>query len=673
MRVYSVEDFAKNLGNIKFISSNTHDGIVKISRIWGTFALLNSCFKYNDRKTSVPYAWEFSIGETFYIGRTIEEFKEVIESLSVSLDLGPNRQVIIYSANIAYDFHSYFEGNFPIDNLFAKETQQPLFFETMGFMFKDFNALVGERAIDDCFYTTEIITENSEIRIDEKNILINVIDTINERIYEELKIYKNVSRIPLTNTGRARRELKKLLKSKEYAALISSLTIEPGEMDLLTKAFTGGLVIAKEEYKGEVLENVGSWDLTSSYLASACSHPLPMSKGMLTRIKSVSELHELEKKYLWVGYVKLTGLINRFPMAILSVKQCYNVVNPYFINGKIAGADELIIPVTSADFSMIEKFYRFKTITFGKIYRYYKGYLPKEYMECVLGFYKDKTELKGTGREIEYTVKKSLLNASCFGIMVQNPIKDNVYFKNNKWFKETLTLEEHCKNYNTNKSRFTFYPWGVFISAYSRMHLLNAIIDTWAHSRSSKSMYGDFVYSDTDSVKLLNNEDHVSYFERYNKWISERICSVCKFYNIDKSLTMPKNNKGEVKPLGVWEYEGNYPVFETVGEKRYITINSDGEFETTISGVNSKKTSEYFENLDNVFERFSDEYFVIPKEHTGRMNVYLIQTERNGIIIDRDGEEHAFYAKKGVYQEPGEYSMTLTDIINRMDVERRTL
>ena len=387
MRVYSVEDFAKRLNNLKFVVSNTHDGAVKTSRTWGTFALLNSCFKYNDRKTSVPYAWELSIGDVFYIGRTIEEFKEVIESLSVSLELGTDKQIIIYSANIAYDFHAYFEGNFPIEKLFAKEVQQPLFFSTMGFMFKDFNALVGERVIEDCFYTSEIITENSEIRFSEKNILINVIDTINERISEELKIYKNVSRIPLTNTGRARRELKKLLKIKEYASFVSSLTIEPKEMDLLTKAFTGGLVIAKEEYRGAILENVGSWDLTSSYLASACSHPLPMSKGILTKVKSVSELHELEKKYLWVGYVKLTGLINRFPMAILSVKQCYNVVNPYFVNGKIAGADELVIPVTSADFSMIEKTLEYakggKQIRWRKLRHYGSVCLRHGQKECL--------------------------------------------------------------------------------------------------------------------------------------------------------------------------------------------------------------------------------------------------------------------------------------------------
>ena len=80
----------------------------------------------------------------------------------------------------------------------------------------------------------------------------------------------------------------------------------------------------------------------------------------------------------------------------------------------------------------------------------------------------------------------------------------------------------------------------------------------------------DYVYSDTDSVKILNYKNHLKYFEKYNENILKKLKYMCNVYEIDISLLSPKNMKGEVKPLGVWDFEHIYDKFKTLGAKRYI-------------------------------------------------------------------------------------------------------
>ena len=54
-------------------------------------------------------------------------------------------------------------------------------------------------------------------------------------------------------------------------------------------------------------------------------------------------------------------------------------------------------------------------------------------------------------------------------------------------------------------------------------------------------------------------------------------------YNIDEKLFRPKTIEGEEKIIGVWDFEGVYQVFKTLGAKRYITMK-DNELSFTVSG-----------------------------------------------------------------------------------------
>ena len=87
--------------------------------------------------------------------------------------------------------------------------------------------------------------------------------------------------------------------------------------------------------------------------------------------------------------------------------------------------------------------------------------------------YFDKTTLKNVeGKEAEYQVSKGMIN-SCYGMCVTDPCRDiNEYLSlQDEWYEEKLEnyqIEDYLKKYNDSFSRFLYYPWGVWITAYAR-------------------------------------------------------------------------------------------------------------------------------------------------------------------------------------------------------------
>lgn len=58
----------------------------------------------------------------------------------------------------------------------------------------------------------------------------------------------------------------------------------------------------------------------------------------------------------------------------------------------------------------------------------------------------------------------------------------------------------------------------------------------------------------------------------------------------------PKTVKGVEKPLGVYEYEGIYDTFKTMGAKKYAYVQ-DEKLSITISGV-TKKAAESMNSIE---------------------------------------------------------------------------
>ena len=134
-------------------------------------------------------------------------------------------------------------------------------------------------------------------------------------------------------------------------------------------------------------------------------------------------------------------------------------------------------------------------------------YLPKPIIESLLNLYIDKTQLKGVeNKEVEYLLSKGMLN-SVYGMTVTDIVRDEHNYNNiDGWFEETGDTLKQIDKYNKSKNRFLYYAWGVWITAYARFNLWTGIL----------AMGTDYVYSDTDSIKLLNYNDHIEYINKYN-------------------------------------------------------------------------------------------------------------------------------------------------------------
>ena len=131
-------------------------------------------------------------------------------------------------------------------------------------------------------------------------------------------------------------------------------------------------------------------------------------------------------------------------------------------------------------------------------------------------------------------------------------------------------------------------------------------------------------------------------------------------------MIKPKNKYGEEKLLGVWDYEGTYDQFKTLGAKRYLWRKGD-KWQLTVAGVNKKKGMDYLllkSEQDNCspFDLFHlDEYgdgaLVIPKEYSGRMILTYGHDEIVGMVTDYKGQEYQYHELSYIHMEPSDYTM----------------
>lgn len=233
---------------------------------------------------------------------------------------------------------------------------------------------------------------------------------------------------------------------------------------------------------------------------------------------------------------------------------------------------------------------------------------------------------------------------------VTDIVRDEISYSGDVWSSSTPDLSAKLAKENDSKRRFLFYPWGVWVTAYARRNLFEGIYACGL----------DYCYSDTDSIKTLNYSKHKSFFEDYNRRIVDKLRLAMDHHGLDYSYIAPKTIKGVEKPLGVWDDEGEYSRFRTLGAKRYITEH-DGNVSITVSGVNKKYAVPYLLERfgDNVFERFEDS-LSIPAGHTGKSTHTYIDDEIAGVVTDYNGKSSRYYERSAVHLEQCGYDMSLS-------------
>ena len=678
-----ITDFKSSLLDDLNISEVKTNKKVTYLNIPCAFDIETTSMVINGEKFAFSYIWQFGIGlDNVYYGRTWGELLDFLEDLKGYLDLNESKRLVIYVHNLGYEFQ-FMRKYFNWVNIFAVDERKPIkALCDLGIEFRDSYILSGYslantaknltkhkivKMVGDLDYSlirnTETELTEQELKYCENDILV-----ILAYIDEQIEQYKDITKIPLTNTGRVRSYVRnncyydntnhrKSSKGKyiRYRKIMSDLTLDMQSYAQLKTAFMGGFTHSNPKLTGFTLDNVGSIDLTSSYPSVMCAEKYPMSRPKELKPKSYEELKELMNLYCIVLDVKYVGLKNTLGYeSYISESKCKSIKGANINNGRIWDADEIEITLTDVDINIIEKVYSWDKIALQNVRGFRKAYLPKPIIESILNLYQDKTTLKGVqGKETEYLLSKGMLN-SVYGMCVTDIVKDNaIYDDADNWGLEKVDINEEIQEYNGSKNRFLYYAWGIWVTAYARRNLWTGIL----------AVGEDYIYSDTDSIKALNYENHKPYVEAYNKNVLAKLYKMCDELDFDPSLLKPKTIKGESKPLGIWEFEGNYNKFKTLGAKRYL-VQEGNTFTLTVAGLSKANGIEYIKDVcnndpDKIFNMFNDDLY-IPPDKTGKMTHTYIDNAQVYQVTDYLGHTVTEHALSGVHLGACDFTLSIS-------------
>lgn len=626
---------------------------------------------FDGTKAAWVYIWMFGINGISVYGRTKEEFIYLMQRLHDELGLSFYRRLYCYVHNLPFDFQ-FIRKWMEWRDVFARSSHSPMYAVCdYGIEFRDSYVLSGKslekvgkeltkyvchKAVGDLDYD-QIRGPKTPITFEEMGYCIDDIRVVMCYILELIETEKGkISGIPLTKTGYVRRSVKQnVLKNKRARTLVQSLKISVPEYKMCTRAFQGGFTHANILHSCQTYNNVSSFDETSAYPTVMLLPVYPVSNKEEYVPKSKEDFVDCLKTHCCLFDIEMTDVELRDGMgdAPISASKCWILEDAVKDNGRVRSAKRIVTTIIETDFLVFSKFYTFN-FRVGKMYRYRRGYLPRPYIETILQYYKDKTELKGVEeRKEDYGRAKADLN-SLFGMMCTSIFDDIVFdYVEHGWEPQKNNdnnLEDALEQYNGSRGRFSWFLWALWITGTARLNLFSAIY----------ACGNDYIYSDTDSVKIMNLDTHKTFFEGYNQNITRRLEKTMNHFGFEKESIRPKTIKGEEKPLGIWDYEGTYTRFKTLHSKCYLVEHDDGDIESTVAGISKNSLKTFIqEQEEDAFSIFKDG-LNIPEDKTGKLTHTYLDEPMIVEFTDYVGKVDTIETLSGVHLSPAEYKIGTT-------------
>lgn len=622
---------------------------------------------YDGKKLAFPYIWQIGVGGRAYYGRYWDECITFLKEISEYMK-SIGKHVICLVHNFSYEF-TFLSGFLEFEDIFAVDVSKPIkatygniefrcsyamtnySLANLADNYTDTKKMVGDLDYNKLRYPETPLTD-TEMGYCENDVLI--LNEYWDVIYEKYIAHSKKPWLPLTNTSKVRHYCKSKIKfKKKYLEAIDSMFPSQEHYEMLQKSFMGGYTHANANYTGIELNDVDSFDFTSSYPAVMLYATFPMSKYFEI---DVEKYDEMKDDYHFIFDISFHGIESKNENNIISFSKCekYDSKSTKIDNGRVISSKYIRMTITDLDYEQIKKFYDIETIAVNKIIASKKGKLPKFLIESLVEFYKAKTQLKGVeGKEDAYLNAKEMLNA-LFGMMVTSPVHDIITFhtksfydkneqKYKKWTKESPDY--------SNDNNFLLFQWGVYVTAWARYNLLNAV----------HYLNEDLIYSDTDSCKLFNIDKHLKWFKKDNSRIRNEVENACKYYDINFEV---------MKGIGEWEWEtkkkGAYKRFMTWGAKRYLADD-----EQTISGFPKKVVMDDGEKVFrlkhiadkrgvDVYDLFKPPMKLKPEECGKTVMTYFWNDEPFKYSYLYQGEKKCITIWSYVHAEPTTFKMTLS-------------
>ena len=629
------------------------------------------------------YQWQFCIDDKVIMGRTWDEFLELLETLRVKLGLYHAHYLVIYVHNLPFEFQ-FFRNFIRLSSVFCIERRKVvkcIVNDAFEFRcsYKLTNMSLGKfvsstpgalywkkkskKGMSDLDYK-KIRTPTTPLTNDELAYCYNDVRGLREGIAHLLHSEKDtLASIPLTSTGYVRREFRSAInKNPRNHYIFRELRLDPFLYALLKTATRGGNCHCNPTMSGgldnrNVFNNVSSYDMSSAYPAVITQCKFPMSP-FIRRSNDRSIIDKLVKSgthALLIDCVFYNLKIKTLEtLPYVPKAKCTKLWDERIDNGRVLSAEFCGMVLTDIDWKIITSQYDFTHVDILNLYSAKYDYLPMELRQKVIEQYNDKCTLK-FGDQYLYNKYKNKINAD-FGMMLTDICRREITFdensKENPFTLEPWDIQGSMDKYYASRNSFLSYQWGVWVTAHCRNRLQQAI----------EAVGGDSIYCDTDSLKFIGNHDDD--FKALNDKILKeaekcQLMTSCDVMN-------PETHELEHFQLGIWEKEKTYASFKSLGAKKYAyTYPGDPDLHITVAGLSKEKGAKWLTAHGGMAKFRSDTQ--IPAAHSGR-NVSQYVDHSKPYTLYFKGEKIKTGSAIAIYEVPytfsiaSEYAQLLADI-----------
>lgn len=584
------------------------------------------------------YTIALHTGNHCILCRTWDEYNTVMVWLAERLYRSPKYRCVVYVHNLPYEFQ-FMRSFMEIDKLFATEPRKVVKCLANNFEYRCSYKLTNmgldrflkslppervphQKQSGEDFDYSKLRTPKTELTPQELQYIYNDVAGLHEGIEYLLESEEDtIATIPLTSTGYVRRHLRNVVNTPENHEKFVEMALDKTLYGLLRDARRGGNCHCSPIWASKLIKLMKSLDMSSAYPAVMVQKMFPMTPFRRVWRDEQFEEYVDNPEIACLLDVTFTDISIKTLATIpyLARSICTQIDDITVDNGRILTGKKVSIVVTDIDYKIIREQYDFK-VECNACYCAKYGYLPDELRDELLKMYKDKTTLKDS--DYYYYMKQKNKFNSTFGCMLTDICQESVVYipsaKDNPFKKKKeRTYTTMLSKYYGNKDSFLSYQHGIWVTAWCRERLQKAI-----------DLLGEYmVYCDTDSVKYINSSASRTVKDELNKDIYEDIRKCGKDCTIEY--------KGKTYTLGLWEDDGDYELFKSLGAKKYCYTTKDGQIHITVSGLSKSKAEDWFSKNGGI-KKFAPGT-VVPIGASGRtVSTY---NDRPNIITLKIGDE----------------------------------
>ena len=355
--------------------------------------------------------------------------------------------------------------------------------------------------------------------------------------------------------------------AKQYEYLFPILSMEDWEH--IKKAYKGGWTYADKRRIGKVYENVLSFDVNSLYPASMYDKPLPYGMPVHFQGKYVYD----ERHPLYIQTIEVAFKLKEGYLPQLQTSSLGRHTSDLFLTDTENNIIELTL--TNLD---LEIFLEHHDIHYIK---YIHGMKFKAHNHLFTEYIDEWGRVKENAKGGQRQIAKDMLNSlyGKFGTNPRNRDKLPVLADDGK-----LVFEFGDEYYS---KWLKYIPVAVFTTANARQ----------IEIKTAQLFYDNFVYGDTDSIKLVGVE----------------------LWEVEQKIDV------DAKRLGAWKFEERYATFKTLKAKHYAyTLQGEDKVHVVASGL-PQQARENIHDLDTFAVGYKSNNKLVQRQVKG--GAILIPTE----------------------------------------------